>query len=142
VSRPELDVLRAAYDAWNRADLTRFVESFTEDVEVHPFLGRGLVASTYHGHDGLRSWYADANEPWERLDVEAEEFQELDDGRVAVFVRATGEGIGSRALVEARIVHVIGFRDGRIARLDGYANREMALQALGLAQLGDAADDG
>jgi ketosteroid isomerase-like protein len=140
VSRSEFDVTRAAYDAWNRADLDGFVKSFSEEVEVHPFLGRGLVASTYHGHDGLRSWFADANEPWERLDVEAEEFKQLEDGRLVIFVRALGEGSGSRALVEARIVHVLSFRDGKIVRLDSYADRETAVQALGLAS-GDSGDD-
>jgi ketosteroid isomerase-like protein len=140
VSRSEFDVTRAAYDAWNRADLDGFVESFSEEVEVHPFLGSGLVASTYHGHDGLRSWFADANEPWERLDVEAEEFKQLGDGRLVIFVRAKGEGSGSRALVEARIVHVASFRHGKIVRLDSYADRETAVQALGLAS-GDSGDE-
>ena len=134
MSQSDEDVARAAYDAWSRADLDEFVESFSEDVEVHPFLGRGLVASTYHGHDGLRSWFADANEPWERLDVAPEEFKHLDDGRLVVFVRARGEGSGSRALVEARIVHVASFRDGKIVRLDSYADRETAVQALGLEE--------
>ena len=134
MSRSNEDVARAAYDAWSRADLDEFVESFSEDVEVHPFLGRGLVASTYRGHDGLRSWFADANEPWERLDVAPEEFKHLDDGRLVIFVRARGEGSGSRALVEARIVHVASFRGGKIARLDSYADRETAVQSLGLEE--------
>jgi ketosteroid isomerase-like protein len=135
MSQSHVAVARAAYDAWTDGDMDAFAECFTEDVELHPFLGRGLLETDYHGHEGLRTWYEDANEPWQRLDVEPTEFVELGGDRVVIFVRATAQGLGSQAPVEAHIVHVAQFQQGKIARLDGYANREMALEALGVKSL-------
>jgi ketosteroid isomerase-like protein len=136
-----VEVARAAYEAWTKGDMDALAQCFTEDVELHPFLGRGLLATDYQGHEGLRTWYEDANEPWEVLDVVPEEFFEPDDQRVVIFVRATAQGRGSHAPVEAHIVHALQFREDKIARLDGYANREMALEALGMTDLEETRGD-
>jgi ketosteroid isomerase-like protein len=125
----KIDQARAAYAAWSARDLDAFVEVFAEDVEVKPFLGRGLGASTYRGHSGLRRWYEEATEDWEELRIEPYEFREVGD-RLAVFLRAIGRGRGSHVEVEAEIVHVAEFREGKFTRLQGYGDREQALKAL------------
>jgi uncharacterized protein len=120
---------RAAYAAWSARDLDTFVEIFAEDVEVKPFLGRGLGASTYRGHGGLRRWYEEANEEWDELRIEPHEFREAGD-RLAVFLKAIGRGSGSHVEVEAELVHVAEFRNGKVTRLEGFGDREQALKAL------------
>lgn len=120
---------RAAYAAWSARDLDAFVEIFAEDVEVKPFLGRGLGASTYRGHSGLRRWYEEANEDWDELRIEPHEFREAGD-RLAVFLKAIGRGSGSHVEVEAELVHVAEFRNGKVTRLEGFGDREQALKAL------------
>jgi ketosteroid isomerase-like protein len=125
----KIEQARAAYAAWSARDLDAFVEVFSEDVEVRPFLGRGLGASTYRGHAGLRRWYEEATEDWDELRVEPREFREVGD-RLAVFLLATGRGRGSHVEVEAEIVHVAEFRDGKFTRLQGFGDREQALKAL------------
>jgi uncharacterized protein len=120
---------RAAYAAWSARDLDAFVEIFAEDVEVKPFLGRSLGASTYRGHDGLRRWYEEANEDWDELRIEPHEFREEGD-RLAVFLKAIGRGSGSHVEVEAELVHVAEFRNGKVTRLEGFGDREQALKAL------------
>jgi ketosteroid isomerase-like protein len=125
----KIEQARAAYAAWSARDLDAFVEVFSEDVEIKPFLGRGLGSSTYRGHAGLRRWYQEATEEWEELRVEPHEFHEVGD-RLAVFLRAIGRGRGSHVEVEAEIVHVAEFRDGKFTRLEGFGDREQALKAL------------
>jgi ketosteroid isomerase-like protein len=125
----KIEQARAAYAAWSARDLDAFVEVFSEDVEVRPFLGRGLGASTYRGHSGLRRWYEEATEDWDELRVEPHEFREAGD-RLAVFLKATGKGRGSHVEVEAEIVHVAEFRDGKFTKLQGFGDREQALKAL------------
>jgi ketosteroid isomerase-like protein len=120
---------RAAYDAWAARDLDAFVEAFSADVELRPFLGRGLGSTTYRGHDGLRRWYEEANEEWEELVIDPYEFLESGD-HVVIFLRAIGRGRGSQVQVEAEIVHVAEYRDGRFTRLEGFGDREQALSAL------------
>ena len=113
-------------------DLDAFVEVFSEDVELRPFLGRGLGATTYRGHQGLRRWYEEANEEWDELTIDAHEFREQGD-QLIVFLRAVGRGKGSHVEVEAEIVHVAEFRDGKFTRLHAYGDREQALAAVSSA---------
>ena len=125
----KIDQARAAYAAWSARDLDAFVQVFSEDVEVKPFLGSGLGASTYRGHSGLKRWYQEATEEWEELRVEPHEFHEVGN-RLAVFLKAIGRGRGSHVEVEAEIVHVAEFQDGKFTRLEGFGDREQALKAL------------
>jgi ketosteroid isomerase-like protein len=127
----DLEVVKRAYVAWQSGDLDAFVTDYTADVEVRPYLGRSLGASTYHGHTGLRQWYADATGEWDRLDVAPEEFVE-GDGVVVVGLRAVGVGKGSHIEVDARIWHVIELADGKIFRLRGFGDRGEALRAAGM----------
>jgi ketosteroid isomerase-like protein len=120
---------RVAYDAWASRDLDAFVEVFSEDVELRPFLGRGLGSTTYRGHEGLRRWYEEATEEWDELVIEPYEFIERGD-HLVIFLRAVGRGRGSHVEVSAEIVHVAEFRDGKFIRLDGFGDREQALEAL------------
>jgi ketosteroid isomerase-like protein len=124
-----VDQARVAYAAWSARDLDAFVEIFDNDVEVKPFLGRGLGASTYRGHSGLRRWYEEANEAWDELRIEPHEFRE-NGNRLVVFLRAIGRGQGSHVEVEAELVHVAEFRDGKVTRLEGFGSRDEALKAL------------
>jgi ketosteroid isomerase-like protein len=120
---------RVAYDAWAARDLDAFVDVFSEDVELRPFLGRGLGSTTYRGHDGLRRWYEEATEEWDELVIEPREFLEMGD-HLVIFLRAVGRGRGSHVEVAAEIVHVAEFRDGKFIRLEGFGDREQALAAL------------
>ena len=126
-------IVRAAYDAWKRRDVDALAEAFAEDAEVRPFLGSALGASTYRGQAGVRRWYADANDAWERLEVEPTDFHEAGE-RVVVTLRAVGTGRGSHAEVEAQIVHVIELREGKVLNLQGYDDRDAALRAAGVRE--------
>ena len=50
-----------------------------------------------------------------------------------MFLRAVGRGKGSHVEVEAEIVHVAEFRDGKFTRLHAYGDREQALAAVSSA---------
>jgi ketosteroid isomerase-like protein len=129
----DLEVVKQGYAAWSRGDLDAFVAHYTESVEVRPYLGRSLGASTYHGHAGLRQWYSDATEEWDRLDVTPEEFIE-GDGVVVVGLRAVGLGKGSHIEVDAHIWHVIELAEGKVYRLRGFGDRAEALRAAGMKE--------
>ena len=135
IAPSDLEVVKHGYAGWASGDLDRMVADYSEDVEIRPYLGRSLGASTYHGHKGVRQWYADANAEWDRLDVTPEEFVE-GDGVVVVGMRAVGLGKGSHIEVEAHIWHVIELADGRIFRLRGFGDRAEALRAAGLKEAG------
>lgn len=118
--------MRGAYDAWNRGDLEDLCSRYSEAVEARPFLGDMLGANVYHGHAGIRRWYAEANDPWERLIAEPEEISEAN-GRIIVRVHATGVGHDSGATVDARFYHVVTVGE-KVERVEACADREQALR--------------
>ena len=120
---------RAAYAAWSRRDLDAFAACFADDVELRPYLGRGLGSTIYRGHTGLRRWFEEANEEWDELTVDPHDFKEFGD-QLVVFLRAVGRGRGSHVEVEAEIIHVAEFHDGKFTRLRGFSDRELALKAV------------
>jgi ketosteroid isomerase-like protein len=87
----------------------------------------------YRGHDGVRSWYAETNEPWAELQAEPQRF--IDAGERTVVVIALHARVpGGRVDLDAEIAHVVKIRDCRIVSLDGFDDPDAALSAVGLAQ--------
>jgi uncharacterized protein len=122
---------------WNHGDVDALLELFDPEVEVHPALNTFLASMVYRGHDGIRSWYAETNEPWAELQAEPERF--IDAGeRTVVIIALNARVPGGRVDLAARIAHVVTIRDGKIVRLDGYDEPENALAAAGLEQQPEA----
>jgi ketosteroid isomerase-like protein len=122
------ELIDRIYAAWNRGDVDGVVECCTADAQVRPFLS-DLAGSVYRGHEGIRRWYADANDAWERLLAEPEEVIE-DGNRVLIRVHAKAHGSESDIDVDAHIVHLARVADGRVARIDGFGSERDARRAL------------
>jgi ketosteroid isomerase-like protein len=122
---------------WNRGDVDAVLELFDADAEVRPALSTFLASMVYRGHEGIRAWYAETNEPWAELHAEPERF--IDAGeRTLVIIALHARVPGGRVDVGARIAHIITIRDGKIVRLDGYDEPDNALAAEGLSQQAEA----
>jgi ketosteroid isomerase-like protein len=122
---------------WNRGDVDAMLELFDAEAEVRPALSTFLASMAYRGHEGIRAWYAETNEPWAELHAEPERF--IDAGeRTVVIIALHARVPGGRVDVGARIAHVITIRDGKIVRLDGYDEPDNALAAAGLSQQAQA----
>jgi len=118
---------------WNRTDVDALLELFDAEVEVRPALSTFLASTVYRGHEGIRAWYAETNEPWAELQAEPERF--IDAGeRTVVIIALHARVPGGRVDVGARIAHVVTIRDGKIVRLDGYDEPDDAVAAAGLSQ--------
>src|SRR5947209_5063656 len=125
----DVELMRRMYREWSRGDMDALLGMFDPDVEVRPALGAFLASTVYHGHDGVRSWFEDTTEPWSQLAAEPERF--IDAGeRTVVLVALHARVPGGHVDVDARIAHVVTIRDGRIVRLDGYAEADAALAAV------------
>jgi ketosteroid isomerase-like protein len=134
MSRENVEIVRAAYDAWNRGDLQSVLDrlhpelEWEENPDVYPGLDR-----SYRGHAGFLKRQRDAFDIWEWFRVEEQDF--IDAGEhVVVFLRLMGKGRYSGIEVEMRVYDVFTFRDGKVARHRLYANRAEALEAVGLAE--------
>ena len=126
-----LELVRAIYAAWGRGD---FDASDWADPEIEFVIPDGLDAGSWRGVDQMRAAWTGTLSAFHGLRVEAEEIREVDEERVLVLTRNSGRGKGSGVelgeitTLGANVFHV---RDGKVARLVAYWDRDRALAELG-----------
>jgi ketosteroid isomerase-like protein len=133
MSEENVEVVRAAYEAFARDGLDRFLEHFTDDVEYR-VLGPDGDLSPLQGQDAVRAWLQDWIDMFDGFWQQLVEL--IDAGGDTVF---TAERFGGRARlsgVEADSPNwtIFTIRDGKIASGHEYATREQALEAAGLSE--------
>ncbi len=128
-----LDLVRAIFADWEHGDWSS-AEWAHPDIEF--VLPDGPVTGTWRGLAAMAAGWRDFLSAWEGYRLEAEEFAELDDGRVLVFVNLLGRGKTSGlelGQTRAKGANVFHLRGGKVTRLVGYNDRDLALADLGLA---------
>ena len=84
--------------------------------------------SSAKGHDAVRASTSRWKGEWNDYELIPEEFAEMGD-RVVVTVRFRARGRRSGIEVDARLYDVFTVRDGKIVRMDQFAERSEAIQA-------------
>src|ERR1700726_2492878 len=135
-----LDLVRSIYADWGRGD-------FSSTGWAHPEIEfnrpDGIAPRPSTGLAGMAQGMGEILSAWEGLRAEAEECRELDDERVLVFLRPRGRGKTSRldlGDVVTKAATLFHIRDGKVTRLDVYADRANARADLGLAPEGGSPD--
>jgi len=77
----------------------------------------------------VKRWESD----WEQLDTKPEKFIDAGD-RVVVTVHLAGRGRASGIDVDARYYSVYTLHEGKITRMDEFADEQEALEAVGLSE--------
>jgi hypothetical protein len=104
-------------------------EIFDPEVEFSPFLGREIERRTYHGHDGLRTFFRELNELLGDVHYEPAEYELVADDVIVLSTRIIGTGRGSTIPIGQDLCTVYEFRHGLIRRMAAYGSREEALLA-------------
>lgn len=125
------ELLIRGYEAFNAGDIERSLTIFDPEIEWHTYIVPGPGGGTYHGHDGVRELWSDAQRIFGSFKNIAEEMFESGD-RVVAFIRVEGVGVKSGIAVQARIAHVHTFRDGKVIRVESFEDRDEALRAAGI----------
>jgi ketosteroid isomerase-like protein len=141
MSQENVDIVRLAYEAWNRDDLDAALLLMDPNVDLRNpsdfFLG---TQSMYRGHAGVREWWNSAKEPWEYFKSHIE--RTLEEGDIVVtVVRFEAAGRESGAKVELPFINVWELRGGLIVRFTAYDSLEEALEAVGLRDQADSLTD-
>ena len=93
---------------------------------------RAPYAGVYRGFDAVRGLLQSLLDAWSDLRWEPERFFETDDV-VVVFVNTLTRTDQSDPQIAVRVGHLWELRDGRVARLKIFPEREKALEAAGLS---------
>jgi ketosteroid isomerase-like protein len=117
-------------------DEARFASAVEAVVELFDPAMKSVPAwrgagATYTGIHGFREMWLDWLEPWASYHVQVDEMIELGDS-VVVLVRDRGLRHGMNVEVELISGSLWTFGDGRIVRVEFYANREDLREAVGL----------
>lgn len=127
-----LDLVRSIYAGWGRGD---FSSADWAHPEIEYVIADGPARGSWTGlagmAEGFRSWAS----AWEEFRGEADEFRELDDERVLVFVHYSGRGKTSGLELEQMRpmgAHLFHIQDGKVTRYVAYFDRERALADLGI----------
>ena len=125
MSQTEVEIVRAALDAYNRRDLQAVLEVIDPDAEFIP-LRSVLEGTPYRGHDGMRKFFEETGEEWDELRIEGEEWRDLGD-RVLVIGHFRARGRSSGVELHTPAAWLASLRDGRIVYLRAYSDVEEAV---------------
>src|SRR5437764_1131362 len=131
MSQQNFELVRSAFEAWNRLDDEAILQLFSPDAELDAS-GRILNPDIYAGIDGLMQFRRDIAEVWDRFELEIEDLFESG-SLVVVFVRSIGIGRASGIEVDFRSAWLVTVSDQKITRLRLYRERKKALEAAGLS---------
>jgi ketosteroid isomerase-like protein len=137
MSQGNMDVVRAAYAAWNAPDMEAFRVLYDPDAivvrglegwpEPAPIVGREAVMRLF---EGLR-------EPWEADTLEPTSLIDAGDRVVA---RQTWQAVGRGPDMDMEMTVVFTLRGGKIFLMEYFWDYRAALEALELSQQGAYAD--
>jgi ketosteroid isomerase-like protein len=124
------EIVRLAHAALNVGNIDELVTLCEQDFQLDTS-DRVLNPATYHGHDGIRRFFSEVQDVWERYVCEPEEMRD-EGGIVLALLRTKGRGRASGVEIERKTAMVWAVRGGKAFWLRFYREPEKALEAVGL----------
>jgi ketosteroid isomerase-like protein len=127
-----VEVVREAFESYLSGDFEKTAQLLDPEVEFHGTVGgleEGRVARGLP--EAVRVFEEEDLEAWEERRLEAEEFIDAGDN-VVVLMREYRRGRGSGVELETDTAVVCAVSAGRVVRIQGYMDRNAALQFAGL----------
>ena len=135
MSQENVELVRAAIDAFNRRDLRALAELSHPDLEfVSVLTGVDAGGATYRGSEAWASYFEVMDETWEEWQVGDFRLFDAGDDRVAGLARVVGKGKHSGVPVDRVVGFAYRIRDGRVWRMRAYPDPNDALEAVGLRE--------
>jgi ketosteroid isomerase-like protein len=137
MSRENVEIVKAAYDAYNREDWDAAYKDAAPGLEVDFSRSVGPWRGVY-GLDQIRRFVEEFRETWESARMEPHEFIEAGDLVVVPQTQHLNGRGGIEVVGSATFVWTI--RNGAIERMVMYQSRQDALEAVGLSEQDAHAD--
>jgi ketosteroid isomerase-like protein len=133
MSAPTVEIVRQAYEAFNRNGRDAMLPYLQPDIEWDESELPARRPGVYHGHEGVTRLLNENAALWEDITVAIDELHEGADDQVVAFIRVTGKGRNTGVDVELASAQVWAIRDGKAARVRLYLDRQEALETAGVA---------
>jgi ketosteroid isomerase-like protein len=133
MSQENVDLVRAAFEAFLAGDRERTARLVDPEVEFHGTVGGLQEGQTARGQADIDETFESEDlEAWEERRLEPEQFIDAGDS-VVVLLHEYRRGKGSGVELETETAVVVAVVDGRVARIQGYMDRQAALEAAEVA---------
>jgi ketosteroid isomerase-like protein len=130
-SQDNIHFVRDVFHRWNASGSPPPDDLIAPDFELHSPLAD--EKGPYVGPGGVSAWVADLNDAYGSFRFELEELDEGPPGRILALGRIEVEGRGPAAGLEQPAAWLIDVRDGRLARMQLFADQDAARAAAGAA---------
>jgi ketosteroid isomerase-like protein len=122
------ETLRKAYEVLNREGIEAALRFLDRDIEFVPVPGWLPDAERFHGHDGVRAWFAKVSEAFRIEHWEPAEYIDVGD-RLVIAVKIVGRSRATAIPGELQLYQVWTVRDGKAVRMEAFLDRDQALEA-------------
>ena len=83
MSQENVATFKRVIEAYNRREIEPLLETSDPEIEWYPFTAQVEGDEAYHGHEGLRQWWANIDAAFEDFEASVDEVRDLDDTVVA-----------------------------------------------------------
>jgi ketosteroid isomerase-like protein len=131
MSQENVRLAHQAYEAINRRDLDGFLALMDTDVEARPRVV--AMEGGFHGHNGIRRWWADLFDFLPDVAINVVAVHDLGDRTLAA-VRMRGHGAGSVTPLDEALWNASEWHDRKCVWWGNYGTEAEALEAVGLRE--------
>jgi ketosteroid isomerase-like protein len=133
MSQENVEIVRRAFESFNRRDLAGAAAAFDRDAEWVPYLA-ALEEEIYRGRDVIERMWREVLRDLPDFRIEVVEVVADSPDSIVLEVAFQGMGKASGAEVETTVYQAASFRAGKVTRVEGFRTAPEALEAVGLAR--------
>jgi ketosteroid isomerase-like protein len=132
MSQENVSLFQKAIEAYNRRDIEAMLVLSHPEAEWYPFTAQVEGDDAYHGHEGLRQWWANVDATFEELEASVEESRDLGDTVLALgHLHAR---FRSGVTLDTEIGWLTRYRGGLAVWGRAYQSHADALEAVGMRE--------
>ena len=131
MSQENVEIVRRSVEAYERGDIQAMLDSADPGLITHRASPQP-DAGTWHGPEGFLEALAGWVEGFDKFEATTEEVIDANDHQVITRSHQRALGTESRVPIEADFWLVHTIRDQKVVRLDIYASKQQAREAVGL----------
>jgi ketosteroid isomerase-like protein len=132
MSQENVELFHKGMGAFLRGDIEPLLETSHPEIEWYPFSAQVEGDVAYHGHEGVRQWWANLNATFEEFEASVDEVR--DEGDVVLALGRLHARFRSGINLDTEIGWVFRFRDGLVVWGRAYQSHAEALVAAGLSE--------
>ena len=134
MSQENVELVRAAVDAYGRDGIDGVNDYWTDDIDHRAAEGAIDDRGPIHGKDAMRAYMQDWIDTFDDFKTEAVELIDAGDDKVIAMLHASGRAKLSGIETDVTYAVVYKIRDGKVAQGREYMTREEAVEAAGLSE--------